>query len=345
MNDRTTATASTVHGEVPATYVRLLFDYLGKQGIDAPKLLGERQPDPRADSTARYTAQRWCMLLDKAARHLNDPLLGLRLGQTIAPAHFGIMGYVLLASENVGAALQRVERYQRLMYDISPMRYTIAGDTVALIWGDERGRPGALADECGIAALVQFARDITGKPVSPVKVCFVNAKPADTRPYTRFFGCPVYFAQTETVVQFPLSMLQLPLRQPDDALVGLLEKQAEAMLAQLPDIDDFEQAVRRCLAKLLREGEPSLERVAGAMNVSARTLRRRLEERGLRFRALRDDTLCRLATAYLADARLTLAEIALLLGFSEQSAFGRSFLRWMNCSPGCYRRRLQAGHA
>lgn len=340
MDNGATTIKPKVRGEVPSTYVRLLFDFLQQRGIDAEKLLGETPPDPRGGGRSRYSAQQWCVLLDKAARHLGDPLLGLRLGQTIMPAHFGVMGYVLLASANVGAALKRVERYQRLMYDISPMRYSIEDDMVALTWGDERGRPGPLADECGIAALVQFARDITGQHLSPVQVCFVNAAPADISAYMQFFGCPVRFACSETVVQFPISILGLPLRQPDAILVGLLERQAEALLAELPDIDDFEQKVRRHIASLLQEGEPSLERVAGEMNISPRTLRRRLEERGHRFRELRDDTLCRLAVAYLADSRLTLSEIALLLGFSEQSAFGRSFLRWTGSSPGTYRRRL-----
>ncbi|QDZ26781.1 AraC family transcriptional regulator [Noviherbaspirillum sp. UKPF54] len=332
--------ATDVRGEVPGAYVRLLFEHLEARAIDARALLGEPVPDAADRGLVRYPARCWCELLDKAARHLDDPLLGLRLGQAITPAHFGIMGYVLLASANMAAALQRMERYQRLIYDISPMRYGMDGDTVTLAWGVERGRPGALADECGIAALVQFARHITGRNLSPLKVCFVNPEPADVRPYLRFFGCPVRFAQCETVVQFPLAMLNLPLRQPDPALVGMLEQQADALLAGLPDIDDFEQTVRRCIAGLLHEGEPSLERVASELHMSARTLRRRLEERGHRFRTLRDDTLRRLAETYLADPRLTLADIAQLLGFSEQSAFGRSFLRWAGSSPGRYRRRL-----
>ncbi len=340
MSNGMTSMEPAVRGEVPSTYVRLLFEYLTGRGIDARALLGEKAPDAADRGLQRYPAWRWCQLLEQAARRLDDPLLGLRLGQTITPAHFGIMGYVLLASANMAAALKRVERYQRLMYDISPMRYSVADDMVTLSWGVERGRPGALADECGIAALVQFARHITGRQLSPLTVCFVNPQPADTRPYARFFGCPVRFAECETVVQFPVAMLNLPLRQPDPALVSVLEQQAQALLAGLPDIDDVEQTVRRCIASLLREGEPSLERVAAELNMSARTLRRRLEQRGHRFRALRDDTLCRLAQAYLADPRLTLADIAQLLGFSEQSAFGRSFLRWAGCSPGSYRRRL-----
>lgn len=329
-----------VRGEIPVTYVRLLFDYLQQRGVDARTLLGEAAPDACDRGFGRYPASRWRFLLETAAAHLNDALLGLHLGQTITPAHFGIMGYVLFASADLAAAMARMEQYQRLIYDVNPMRRFIVADTVALSWGIEHGKPGPLVDECAIAALVQFARHITGERVSPASISFVNAAPDDVHPYIQFFGCPVHFNQPETVVRFPLTVLSLPLRQPDPALVSVLEKQAEALLAALPDIDDFEQKVRRCIANLVCEGEPNLERVAGELRLSSRTLRRRLEERGHRFRELRDDTLHRLAVSYLADPRLTLSEIALLLGYSEQSAFGRSFQRWAGCSPGSYRRQL-----
>src|SRR5262249_44944334 len=127
----------------------------------------------------------------------------------------------------------------------------------------------------------------------------------------------------------------------DAALVQVLEAQAESLLAELPDSDDFEQAIRRSVTRLAREGEPSLERVADELHLAPRTLRRRLEARDQAFRELRDDTLRRLAESYLADPRLTLAEIAQLLGYSEQSAFSRSFSRWTGCSPGAFRRGLR----
>ena len=334
--------SSTVRGVVPSTYVGLLFEYLQARGVDAPALLGEAAPDPGDRGLGRYPVSRWQRLLDVAAAHLNDPMLGLHLGQTITPAHWGVMGYVFMACANLGAALNRMEQYQRLLYDVNPLRYSVVGDGVELHWGVEHGRPGPLADECAITALVQMVRHITGKPLSLRQVSFVNAAPVDTQAYLRFFGCPVRFEQAETVLQFPVALLATTLSKPDLALVRVLEQQADALLAELPDMDDFEQAVRRSIAYVAREGEASLDRVANELHTSARTLRRRLEDRGKPFRELRDDTLRRMAESHLADPRLTLPEIAQLLGYSEQSAFTRAYTRWTGESPGVSRRRLQA---
>lgn len=323
-----------VRGVVPSTYVNLLFDFLERLGHDAAAVLGEGRPD----AAIRYPVARWRSMLERASRHLGDPALGLHLGQTITPAHFGVMGYVLLACSNVGAALSRLRQYQRLLYDVNPMHYTVDAEAVTLEWGVEAGRPGPLVDECAVTALVQLLRDVTGRAADPLGIDFVNPAPADPSPYRLYFRCPVRFAQPATVARFPAAFLGLPLRGPDPVMLDVLERQADALLAALPPADDFEQAARRCIARLAREGEPSMERVANELHCSPRTLHRRLEARGSSFRALVDDTRRHLADDYLADPRLRLAEIALLLGYSEQSAFTRAYRRWTGRTPKAMRR-------
>jgi AraC-like DNA-binding protein len=73
--------------------------------------------------------------------------------------------------------------------------------------------------------------------------------------------------------------------------------------------------------------------------VAPRSLHRALQARGLGFRALRDDTLRRLAEQHLGDPGMSVAEVALLLGYSEQSAFTRAFRRWTGHSPLQFRRQ------
>lgn len=330
-------------GVVPATYVRLLYEYLERKGVDAARLLGEPAPAPAGAVPGRYPVQRWRQHLEKAARHLGDDDLGLHLGRSVTPRHFGVMGYVLLACGTLGAALTRLHRYQRLVYDVSPLRIDSQGDAVTLEWGTENGRPGRLVDETAITALVQFARDVTGIADAAVQaVHFVNEPPATSAPYRRYFGGEVRWQQDATRVRLPLSLLSRPLRQPDEALLDLLEQQAARLLADLPQAGDLEQAVRRAVAATVRDGEVDLDRIANALHTSPRTLHRRLDALGLGFRELRDDTRRRLAEQHLADHGMGIAEVALLLGYSEQSAFTRAFKRWTGVTPKAFRRDLAA---
>lgn len=323
----------TVQGMVPHTLLRLLAEHLAHAGLDPAALLPADTLRPDAQQLGRYPAEAFCQLLLRAAEELSDPLLGLHLGQRIQAAHLGALGYVLLACENLGAALLRIQRYHRLLHDINPIEQRIEGDAVVLQWGVSRGRPGALFDETGITAIVQFARVLSGQRLCPSAIDFVNPPPVRVEPFTQYFGCPVRWGQPATRLALPLASLQAPLPRPDPLLLQLMEGQVDHVLAGLPEAGDLADMTQRVIANLARNGMPELEQVAAELKLSPRVFYRRLAEQGLNFRQLRETTLQRMAESYLADPRLSLADVSLLLGYAEQSAFARAFKRWTGVAP------------
>lgn len=330
-----------LRGTVPSSYVLLLYDYLTAQGHDATALLGQAPP-AQGDMPARYPIADWKALLEKAAHRLNAPLLGLHFGQHITPAHFGLMGYVLLACPSLGAALQRLREFERLFYDVSPLQVHGTTNGLVLEWGTENGRPGPLVDEAAIMALVQIARNITGQAsLAAQRIDFVNAASAPAAHYEAALGCPVRFCQDATRVLVPLPWLALPLRQPDPDLLALLRDQAAEQLRRLPPRGALSARIRDEIPALLQAGTASADSVAQRLHLSTRSLHRQLAREGLQFRALRDECLYQLACDYLADWRIQLSEIAQLLGYSEQSAFTRAFRRWSGTSPHSYRQALR----
>lgn len=330
-----------MQGQVSSTYVRLLFEFLERRGLDALQILGE--PAPVTDGPgglARFPVARWAALLDRADHALAEPALGLQVGALIAPSHFGLLGYLSLCCSNLAEALQRMREYERLVYDVNASTIHLEPTGVRLEWGDEQGRPGQLVDECAIAALVAYARNLTDLPrAAPLEVRFINPRPRDLAPYEAFFGCAVTFDSATTVVRLPLGFLNQPLRQPDPGLKALLDAQAREHLARLPPRDDFEARLREALVGLLREGTPSLRACAQRLHCSERTLQRRLDRHETGFQQLLDRTRQQLAESYLHDPRLKLAEVAQLLGYADQAAFTRAFARWNGVTPGRWRER------
>jgi AraC-like DNA-binding protein len=322
-----------VQGMVPNTFLRLLAEHLMAQGVDPAQWMPEDALRQDAQQLSRYPAEAFCQLLLRAAEHLGDPLLGLHIGQRIRPSHLGALGYVLLACENLGAALLRIQRYHRLLHDINPIEHHIEGDAVVLQWGVARGRPGALFDEAGITAIVQFARALSGAQLRPVAVDFVNPPPRVSKPFDDYFGCKVRWGQPVTRLAIPMLSLQAPLQQPDPLLRRLMEEQVDTALARLPEVGDLAELTRRVVANLARHGMPELEQVAAELRLSPRVFYRRLAAQGLNFRQLRESSLQQMAESYLADARLSLADVSQLLGYTEQSAFARAFKRWTGASP------------
>ena len=328
---------SALPGHVPATYARLLDEYLQAQPVAAWEPVG-------ADIDALPMA-RWKQRLEQAADALGDPLLGLKLGQSIRPAHFGVLGYLFHACGTLGGALSRLERYQRLVYDMNPMRVQAEQRRIALIWSTEFGRPGPLVDACAITALITLAKAMTGRRDGPTEVHFVNPAPPEAHKaaYTDALCARVLFDADDTRVIFAADWMQQTLVHPDPALAALLEQQADALLEQLPEKEGLARELTRVLARALPQGPPDQERIAAALGLSVRTLHRRLESSGFQYRQLLAQTRRELAERHLADPRIQLSEVAQLCGYSEQSAFSRAYKQWTGRSPLASRQRLTQG--
>ena len=73
--------------------------------------------------------------------------------------------------------------------------------------------------------------------------------------------------------------------------------------------------------------------------MSERTLYRRLAESRLTYQGVLEKTQKSLAENLLSEGGFSIAEVAFLTGFSEQSSFTRAFKRWAGLSPGAYRKQ------
>ncbi len=318
---------------ISSAFVVLLREYLQAQGRKPQRLLGAAS---RAAEDGIAMA-RWVALLERSAADLDDPLLGLHRGQTIAPRHLGTLGYLLQSLPTLGDALHKLQRYQRLVYDHAPMIPRQGRGFVDLTWGAEQGLPGRLVDDASISALVHYGRCIARGAAQPLRVQFIGPAPSSTRAYAKIFGCPVEFGTSVTSVRYSQATLRQPLKSADAQLSALMEAQAEQLLARAPEVIPWIGEVRSVLARLLHEGEPELTLVATRLQLHPRTLQRRLSESDTSFRTELETVRRQLAETYLRDARLSIADVAQLLGYSEHSAFTRGFRQWTGSPPQSWR--------
>lgn len=323
---------------VTGAWVQLLADWLDRENLPAPEIRAVL--DSRAPQDI-VPLKLWVELLEQAvALRPGQPAPGLSIGARVQPRHVGVLGYLVLACRTLGEAMLVYQRYERLFYGRDLVELHMDGDRMEVRWPGQDSL-GALADTVSIAALVTFLRGLVDEPPNPSQVCFAFPVPTDSsvrRAYEDFFACPVRFDDSHTRVRFPAGYLSIPLPHSDPGLRSLLDQQAQALLRALPDSDSFDRALQQVMVRLLPEAAATLSRAAGALHVSPRTLQRRLDARGMSWQQLLDRTREQLARHYLADASLSLGDIALLLGFSEQSAFTRAFRRWTGSTPAQARR-------
>ncbi len=327
---------------VTGAWIGLLSDWLDKQGLDAGPL---RMSLARWASRDNVPVPVWRDLLSRGLALVPGrvaPELGV--GACVLPGHLGVLGYLVLASDTLGEAMRAYQRYETLFYGASLAEIEVVGDQAEMRWPSSDNELGQQADGAAIAALVTFMRRQIDQPPPPSAVSFLEKVDAETaRAYEAFFGCPVTWNDSHVRVRFPLHYLSLPMPRRDPTLRELLDRQARALLRALPESSDdnasTDRQLQQVLLKLLSDGEPTLARAAGAMHMSPRTLQRRLARHQLGWQQWLDSSREQLARQYLADPSLTLTDIALLLGFSEQSAFTRAYRRWTGNSPGRERRQ------
>jgi AraC-like DNA-binding protein len=124
----------------------------------------------------------------------------------------------------------------------------------------------------------------------------------------------------------------------------MLEVQAQKRLQELrgEQIDQDPQLtrLRQFLVERLAFGTPSLEHAAKELGLAVRTLQRQLDARQTSYSQLLDQVRQEQARSYIDNSELSLLDVAMMLGFAEQSSFARAFKRWFGKAPGAYRRDM-----
>lgn len=164
---------------------------------------------------------------------------------------------------------------------------------------------------------------------------FDYPRPPHHHAYTEAFSGTERFDQTFTGIEFRSEVLDRPHihRQPE--LHVLLRTHAQQSLERLTRPQRFVEHVR-ALGKPGKQ-MPHMTVAARQLGISVRSLRRRLEEEGASYRALRQSHLEATACAMLRDPSLTIQAIAHDLGFAESAAFHRAFKHWTGMTPAAYR--------
>ncbi|MFT7185454.1 MAG: AraC-like DNA-binding protein [Pseudohongiellaceae bacterium] len=291
-------------------------------------------------SKQHISFQQWWDLLDELEVALKIPALGLEIGRHIKVEHCGVLGYLFRTSRNLGEALLCFKRFQRLIYAGSQAEIKQVDRQIFCIeWDPDFGYSSQLSDELLLSSMTNITRDIIfPHHLSLAQVTFTQAISENSLTiYESFFECPVLAKQRKLSISFQVSDLSHPVQYEDQNLHSLLGKQAEALLKHLPEDEIFIVELRDTVIRCLHEGRADASVVANQLNISVRTLHRRLQDKNRIYREVLKDIRKSMALKYLSDHKLTLAEVALLLGYSDQSTFSRAFSTWYGKSPLQYK--------
>jgi AraC-like DNA-binding protein len=294
-----------------------------------------------ADPDAGIPIAQEAALWEAASVAASDPDLGLHAAEALRAGEFDVIDYAIRTAPDVREALARLARYNRLVHDLAVVEVTDTADGVDVVHRfDAIGTaPSRHASEFTLASVLVVAAQATGARMAARRVEFAHPEPAATSEHERVFGVRPRFGARVSALSLSHESAARRVLKADAALSRIVTAHADALLAaRQPAAPTLTEEVRRCVAADLAHGLPSLAQVAQRLRTSPRSLQRRLREDGTRFADLVDGVRRELALRYVADPKLSLGEVAYLLGFAEPSPFHRAFRRWTGTTASALRR-------
>jgi AraC-like DNA-binding protein len=335
-------------GTVSAAYLNTLLDTAQRAGIARGQLLdGSGVAEAvLVNNSGRIAVERMLDLFERAMRLSGDMLIGLHMGMQTQPRSFNALGYAAMSCRTLGEAVDLIPRYEGVVYDGGSTTVRRDGTRVHLCWQAALPDPSAPRvrplNEAIVAGWLAYGRWITGRDAQISAVRFRHEPPAQVSDYLDFFGCRPAFGCNDNALVFEAALLDVPLMQHDDELRRLMEARAQDQIHRLQAMSPLLRQVVAEIRQRLPRAACSVSAVAEALGMSERSLRRHLQADGHSFQHLLNQVRYEQARAYLRDPALTVLEVALLLGYAEQSAFSTAFRAWSGCSPREYQRGRRA---
>lgn len=267
-----------------------------------------------------------------------EPALGLAVGTRQTPVSWGVAGLAMLTCETFGDAMAYgvanqgaagamldhlvSEHGNEVHLEVMPRQFDLQIESF-------------LVDE-SLSGALAVARCLVGAAFRPLRVDLAQPRPDREEPYRRLYRCPVRFDAGCNRLVFESHWLGARLPGYDRITCGLVQSQLNTLLALPVGRHDLVESV----ANRMRFGidaRPSQRDLAQMVNLSDRTLRRRLGQQETTYRQLRDGTRYERARDLLANSDMTVAEVAELVGYSDARAFRRAFKRWAGVLPAEFR--------
>lgn len=289
------------------------------------------------DPALRISYRQAVAMIQRALKILPEQGLGLCVGNQNVLGTLGLLGHVISLCKTLRDAFAVGERHQHTSGGIATSRthegaQEVMVDVECLL---PYAEVQVFAAEEFFASLMIYGRTLVGSEFKPLRMEFMHAPPVYAGEYQRLFGDDVRFGCLHNRMVLETRWLDVPLPN-HHALalrqaLGLLELES----AELHRKMDLIQAVERAISRDLQGSQ--LEKVARDLNMSGRTLRRRLTDHGLTFEALLEQVRRSRTMGLLRNPGLSIERITQEVGYSDVRSFRRAFKRWTGLSPSAFR--------
>lgn len=334
---------------VPGAFVQALLLPLQARGVDPERFLREHDIDT---DLARVGIADYNRLVLAVLELLQDESGGTMAGLKTPYGTTRMLIYAILNCRTLREAMARAIEFNRVCLnggrdataDVELIE-DAAERTAWLVYrSDSGGRAGTgLAVVCNLIIWLRLCGWLIGRQIEVIAAQCAGDQPDDAEVLGFFLNCPVAWRRPTNAVAFSTAYLTMPLVRDELELDHFLRNAPyQVIVSAEVGEESIVSRIRHLLADDPDRLLPGFDAMAAALGMSSRTLRRRLDEEGTSYQAIKDNLRREHAARLLEKTSLSIAEIADRVGFSDASAFHRSFRKWTGLAPGDYRRRRLA---
>lgn len=282
----------------------------------------------------------FCRLFGEAASQTGNDNFGLHFGAQFQPRQLGAIGYAAISSPTLSAALRNMEMYFPAHQEQSSFGLIQDSDILWLSYRilDPRIEDRRQDAELSMGMFWNIFRQALGPDWRPLEVRFEHSRPDNGAEHESVFGAPVRFGRRTNAMAFRRSDLDARMPEQDPYLFAVIEPFLRSRCELHNNPETFASTVRNQIKLNLSTTPPTLSDIAILFGLSEKQFQHELQIHGLSFHDLLRAARQELSLHYMNDPDMPLTEIALLLGYSELSAFSRAFRNWTGMSPQRYRR-------
>lgn len=269
-----------------------------------------------------------------------DESFGVKVSQFLGPASFHALGFGLYSSSTLKELLERLIRYRCVVSHMFFAELVEHEDGYLFTTADKRAVKTNVTNDALYGYILSLARDLSPVEHRPQLVMLTRNPTGPTEKLSDLMQAPIKFGEMKSGIVFSKHQLEQPLRYGNPSLATKQDSLVEQYIAELGLISEYMLRVKSEICRLLESGEISVNLVAENLNVTVRTLQRRLADENSSYHNLLDQVRYRLAMDYIASPGISVTEIAFKLGFNDSGNFSRNFKRWTKLSFSEYRNRL-----
>jgi AraC-like DNA-binding protein len=323
--------------------VRGLVEAVEQMGISRAELLRSAQLDPAELDNEEASVPRSVVftLCERALDLTDDPAFGLHWCERLCGTAFNPVSHLAAHAATLRQGFESLHRFHRLLNDQPSFRLSEQGDKVTVhcfTMSGASSRMQRVASEMLVLGIIRLIRSFC--PQARVdEVSFDYPTPEYHGEYTRVLELVPRFEQPQTLIVFDRALMNVASLHKDEDVHEALRAIAERRILRLTQHTPFTLRARDLLVEH-GPTQPDMDRIARALGLSKRSLRRRLVSEGSSYKAIVKEALAIVAKRYLREKRLTIQETAYEMGFADSSTFHRAFKRWTGNTPGSYRDEL-----